>query len=387
MLDETVGERLGEIRRELGHAGGFVPGPTIIVTAGVHGNEPSGIEAVSRVFRRIEQLRLTLQGELVGLAGNLPAIATGKRFLDIDFNRTWTFEAAAAARATPPSLDETVEQGQLRELLRALEYWIGGARGPVVILDLHTTSSNSIPFLVYSDTLVNRQFARGYPLPGILGVEEKLGGTMVDYFTALGHVAVVIEGGGHDDPASPGCLEAAVWLGLVHAGAIAADDAPEYRRHRERLAEAGRGIPPVLETFHRHEIDPKDGFRMAPGFRNFQKVERGTLLATSRYGEIRAPFATRIFMPLYQVQGSDGFFFARPVNRFWLRLSAWLRRRGASDFALRLPGVRRHPDHPETLVVDRRIARFLVPQVFHLFGFRVTSREKDRMTVEPRGKE
>jgi succinylglutamate desuccinylase len=387
MLDDAIGGKLGEVRREIGHAGGFEAGPTLIVTAGIHGNEPSGLRAIARVFQRIEESRLVLKGELVGLAGNLPAIAAGRRFVDRDFNRAWTFEEAAAARERSPSADEGVEDAQLRELLEAIDHWIGGARGPVVVIDLHTTSSRSIPFLVYSDTLVNRDFARAFPLPGILGVEEQLGGTMTDYLTTHGHAAIVVEGGGHDDLASTECHEAAIWLALVHAGAVSAADVPDYRRHRQRLAEVGRGIPPILETFHRHEIRPGDDFRMVPGFRNFQTVERGTLLATSRHGEIRAPFATRLFMPLYQPLGDDGFFFARPVNRLWLAVSAWLRRLGVPKLAPLLPGVRPHPERPRTFVVDRRIARFFAPQLFHLFGFRVSHPETGRMTAEHRAEE
>jgi hypothetical protein len=35
-----------------------------------------------------------------------------------------------------------------------------------------------------------------------------------------------------------------------------------------------------------------------------------------------------------------------------------------------LPGVRRHPSLPRTLIVDTRVARFYPLELFHLVGFR-----------------
>ncbi len=378
-----------DVHREIGHAGGHTPGPTVIVVAGIHGNEPAGVRALQRAFRRIESARISLRGELVGLGGNLPALLAGVRYVEDDFNRAWTFDRVARVRPDATEevsprrrLGESAEDGQLWELLAIMEHWIGRARGDVAILDLHTTSSRSRPFLVYSDTLRNRDFARAFPIPGILGIEETLAGTMTDYFTARGYASLLVEGGAHEDPASIECHEAAIWAGLVRAGAIAASDVPEFAEHVDRLQAGGRGIATVLEVFFRHSIAPGDEFRMVEGFRNLEEVTRGTQLATDRHGEIRAPFDTRIFLPLYQSQGSDGFFFARPVNRFWLGLSAVLRKSRLSGLAALLPGVRRHPEFSRTLVVDRRVARFLAPQIFHLLGFRVLRPDDDALVVE-----
>src|SRR5690606_10789460 len=49
-------------------------GPALVVTAGVHGNEPSGIIAFDRVLQRLKRLNLPMQGELTGLAGNMAAL-------------------------------------------------------------------------------------------------------------------------------------------------------------------------------------------------------------------------------------------------------------------------------------------------------------------------
>lgn len=109
---------------------------------------------------------------------------------------------------------------------------------------------------------------------------------------------------------------------------------------------------------------------MQPGFASFDPVERGQPLATDRGGIVRSPRGGRLLMPLYQPLGDDGFFLARSVPRFWFELSATLRRWRVGRLLGLLPGVSRHPTVADTFVVHRRIARFLVRDLFHLLGFR-----------------
>ncbi|MGH9464693.1 MAG: hypothetical protein ACRD0X_03540, partial [Thermoanaerobaculia bacterium] len=79
-------EALPGLPRVLGDAGSAATGPTLLVVAGVHGNEPAGIVATERVFARLA-LGPALQGRLLGLAGNLGALAAGRRYLLEDLNR------------------------------------------------------------------------------------------------------------------------------------------------------------------------------------------------------------------------------------------------------------------------------------------------------------
>ena len=75
-------------------------------------------------------------------------------------------------------------------------------------------------------------------------------------------------------------------------------------------------------------------------------------------------------MPLYQALGDDGFFLVRRVERFWLTLSALLRKLKVGHYMHLLPGVRRDPLNENFLIINTRIARILPLQVFHLLGFR-----------------
>jgi len=71
--------------------------------------------------------------------------------------------------------------------------------------------------------------------------------------------------------------------------------------------------------------------------------------------------------------GDDGFFIVRRVHRPWLRLSARLRTWPPLHRLLpRLaPGVRRHPERPDALLVDAFYAPVFKRQIFHLLGYRI----------------
>jgi hypothetical protein len=63
-----------------------------------------------------------------------------------------------------------------------------------------------------------------------------------------------------------------------------------------------------------HLIQPGDGFAMRPGYRNFQKVKKGEHLADDHKGPIVSSIDGLVLMPLYQSQGSNGFFLVREVK-------------------------------------------------------------------------
>ena len=93
-------------------------------------------------------------------------------------------------------------------------------------------------------------------------------------------------------------------------------------------------------------------------------------MARNRAGAIKASETELILMPLYQALGDDGFFLVCEVERFWLKLSALLRRLKVGDYMHLLPGVRRDPINENVLIINTRIARLLPLPVFHLLGFR-----------------
>jgi succinylglutamate desuccinylase len=355
--------------RSLGRYATGRPGPTVVVTAGLHGNEPAGTVAFGRVLDRLESGGLPLRGCLLGLAGNTRALARGERFLSRDLNRRWSPDELARTLPTGADglSDEDLEQ---RELLQALAPILAPATAPVVFLDLHSTSGAGAPFVVMADVLRNRPVAFALPIPLVLGLEEFVDGSMLGYLCDLGHVGVAVEGGQHGEPSTVDHHEAAIWLALAASGALAPREVPEASRWKALLEGATRGLPRVVEIRHRHRVDPEDDYRMLPGFRNFSPVAAGQHVATDRTGPVKAPERGVLMLPRYQSQGEDGYFLARRVSRFWLGVSRVLRVARVDRLAPRLPGVQRHPALPDHHVVDPRVARFFVTDLFHLLGYR-----------------
>lgn len=356
----------GPFRRVVGQYRGTRPGPLVVFIAGLHGNEPYGVAALERLFHALESETPPCRGEVLGLAGNITALNSGLRYLVSDLNRSWTRRRIAAIR-TRQRDDEEREQ---LELLETIEQALRGRESEAIVLDLHTTSSDSVPFFTLGDTLRNRKFARKLELPLVLGIEEQIHGALLEYLNARGPITVGVEGGRHDDPASIDFHEHVLWIALVEAGCIEPDNVPRYSERRAALAGARGSLPPVFEVRARRAVKPEDGFVMRPGFQNFEVIHEGQPLADDVDGVVVAPENGRIFLPLYQDLGDDGFFVVRSVRPIWLKVSSLLRHLRLYPVVRFLPGVRRSRRRPGTLLVDRRVARWYVVELFHLLGYR-----------------
>jgi predicted deacylase len=312
----VIAAELAPGQRVIDRMRGAAPGPTLILVGGVHGNEPAGVVAARRVLGRLRDSgHVPAGGEVVALAGNVRALAADQRYLTRDLNRQWQADRVVAARAAMASAAEAVdaETVELAELADEIDRILARRRGPVFALDLHTTSADGFPFGVVGPTAEHRAFAAAFPLPCIVGLEEQLEGVLSSYLGRLGCVTLAVEGGQSQSAAALANLESVVVVGLAAAGLIAPDQLPGYAAARDQLTRARGELPQLIEVVARHEVRPEHGFRMEPGFANIQRTGAGTLLARDGGGEIRAPFDGLVLLPLYQAQGSDGFFYGREL--------------------------------------------------------------------------
>jgi len=346
---------------------GALPGFRLICIGGLHGNEPAGVLALRRVFSFLHDARPPFKGQVVGIAGNVAALQAGRRFLERDLNRGWSPRGMQRAETFPGG---PAEAGEQAELIAVLRKELEGDRASIKVIDLHTTSAEGPPFLTLADTIRNRAFARRIGLPLVLGIEEQIDGALLEVITAAGPVTLGIEAGQHDDPVSVDHHERAVWMALIAGGHIAEKDVPDAKSMRAALRTAWRDLPKIFAVRYRKPVAGEDGFSMRPGYLNFQKIAAGEVVGHDRDGPVTAPEAGRIFLPLYQDQGDDGFFIVRDVHPFWLRLSAGLRSMRVSSLARWLPGIHPARRRPDVLIVDRRVARWLTVDVFHLLGYR-----------------
>lgn len=308
-----------EVPREIGRLVSEAAGATLIAVAGIHGNERAGIHAVRRVFDRLGRGDVAFTGEVLALAGNVGAIAEGRRFINHDLNRVWSDAQVAALDALNPHHEHDppiAEHHEQRDLLAAIRAAIARARGPVFLIDLHSTSAAGVPFVAAGTSVAQRAFiARAeLPLPSIIGLEDKVDGALSAYWNAHGCTAVTVEGGQHEDPATIENLEAVLLLVLEGAGVVAKNAIPEAAAARAMLDGRRGDLPRMMEVVSRFAITPDQGFTMMPGFRNVDYAKVEQLLAHDKSGEIRATADGLVILPLYQGQGNDGFFWGRAIE-------------------------------------------------------------------------
>jgi len=213
-----------------------------------------------------------------------------------------------------------------------------------------------------------------------LGIEEYLKGPLLSYINDIGPVAMAYEAGQHDEPASTDLHFAFAINALVLAGVLRATDIPSLSSHLHLIKSRTTGKRGIFEVIYRHNITPEDQFKMLPDFKNFMAIRQGQHLANDRNGPVLAPRGGRIFMPLYQPQGNDGFFIVQAVPYQALQLSAWLRRHNFERVLEKLPGISRSPVDPDALIVNKGIAFFMASQLFHLLGYRRKRDEGKTMT-------
>lgn len=357
-------------------------GVTVLVVGSIHGNEPSGLLAMRKMVPALRELEPKLKGRVYFLAGNTRALRRDVRYIDADLNRHWTLETIELNRPESKILTNRAEDAEQRELLRIMDRVFLTAKDEVYALDLHSTSAESTPFAMIGDTLRNREFARKIPATILLGIEEQLNSTILEYINNLGAITLGFEAGEHKQKTAVDNQEALMWLALYHSGCLSADDI-DVARHERTLREA-MGRPRIIEIRHRHAIQTEDEFEMKPGYENFQPIKKGEVLANDRNGEVKARESGMILMPLYQKLGDDGFFLGREILPFWLWLSRVLRRAGIPGIVYWLPGVIRHPFDEESLVVNTNVARFFPLQIFHLLGFRKMQWKSGKLVVSRR---
>lgn len=315
----------------IGRVRGDAPGPLLLCIGGLHGNEPAGVRALEAIVETVAARRGSVKGDFVAVAGNLPALEAGRRFIAYDLNRVWTparvaearsrAVAGARSRSVAEARSSCVADGwppesedlEMVRIIEVLDEVARSRRGPVHVLDIHTTSGGGGAFTTATDTTRNRCFAMAIPVPLVMKLDEHLEGTFNSYMDQLGYTAAVFECGQHEEAEARVRAASAVWLAIRAAGLLEDGDAPEAVAASSALGSAYRGLPRVLESIYRHPVEPRDRYRMRPGFRNFQPVRAGDVVGDDRRGEVAVPNSGRLLMPLYQEQGEDGFFVVREI--------------------------------------------------------------------------
>ena len=102
-----------------------------------------------------------------------------------------------------------------------------------------------------------------------------------------------------------------MWLLAAHTGCLPFD-AFDFNHYHALLAKYTISGRQTFYIKYHYLLEEKEDFTMQPGFVNFQEVFRNEKMAESSLnGTVTAPFDARVYMPLYQKKGKDGFFLVK----------------------------------------------------------------------------
>jgi len=248
------------------------PGPNVVVTALIHGNEIAGALALESLLRAGPN---PTRGTLTLVFANLEAAArfdpdnpTASRFADEDMNRLWDAAILTSSRTS-------------HELARAraLQPVIDTAD---VLLDLHSMLWPSEPLILCGPSEKGRALARAVGVPPLVVADHgHLGGRrLIDYAPFVDpadhRTAILVEGGPHWEPGTVQSLLAtiAAVLSATGLGPLLTSKAAT------RVAEVTLAI-----------TANSGAFTFAAPYRGGEVIKhRNTLIATDGGTEIRTPY-------------------------------------------------------------------------------------------------
>lgn len=293
--------KLKNVPRIIGEYDSENKGPLLFITGGVHGNEPSGIIALQKVFKILNVEKPDINGKVVGVSGNRKALMNDVRYIDEDLNRTWTVENIASGSK------DSHEKKEMFEIIEILEQFPEKEFTKRYFLDCHTTSSASEPYISVQEVNDNDAWAHLFPTYIIRGFSDIVLGCIDHYESRIGITGFVFEGGQHESEVSEMNHEGIIWLALQNACDLNLESLTTFPEAAKRLSEKKENQK-TFEIKYRHGLKAGDDFKMETGYTNFQPIKKGEVLAHQNGKPIKSEWDAYIFMPLYQKQGNDGFF-------------------------------------------------------------------------------
>jgi uncharacterized protein len=304
---------------------GLRPGPRLIVTGAVHGNETAGTKGIRRVLESIDHGEIEITHGVVTFVPVCNPLAYNhvRRMGERNLNRR------LQPTATPQDNEDRIA-GVLCPLLAEHE----------VLLDLHSFRSPGQPFVMrgpadnrgaiepfahaaaearlaahvgpsrvvegwmsaYAEGVARRR-ERGLN-PGAVHEDPSYGVGTTEWMRSQGGYGVTLECGQHDDPAGADVAEHAIRQTLALLGLAELPLAPPARPFEcLRLAE-------VIDRHH-------EGDRFVKAWTSFDAIAAGELIALRADGaEVRAPEAGYIVFPdASALPGHEWFYRARRSER------------------------------------------------------------------------
>lgn len=310
------------------HFAAATPGPRLIVTGAVHGNETCGTVAIRRVLDEIGQGRIEIVAGEVSFVPVTNPLAYERRQRQGDRN----LNRRLAPTEEPREFEDHVANWLCPLLARH-----------DVLLDLHSFHTPGEPFVMVGPEdncgtlepfahaadeealavrLGVRRIVDGWLDTYAAGVKQRAarhagdaevpldldpdyGVGTTEYMRRMGGWAFTLECGQHDDPRSPDVAYRAILNSLAHLRLI---DAPP--------PQPATGV----EALHLGEVVDKlhAGDRFSRAWSSFDAVRAGELIGTRHDGTpVHAPTDGRIVFPNpAAMAGQEWFYLAQPHRRF-----------------------------------------------------------------------
>jgi len=254
------------------------PGPHVMLTALMHGNEIGGAIVLARLLERLLASAIRLRrGRLTLGFLNLaaferfdPAQPTASRFIDEDMNRVWD-PAVLDGPRTSLELDRARD---IRPIVDTAD----------LVLDLHSMLWPSDPLILSGAGTSGRELAVALGVPPLVVADRghQTGPRLIDYprFAQGPAAAVLVEAGQHWQPDTVAIMHESVDALLRHTGMTHAPPRPNAPPNPTvRCAEVTMAITATTAGFA--FLQPYRGGDVIP--------RRNTLIALDGHTEIRTP--------------------------------------------------------------------------------------------------
>ena len=270
------------------------PGPHVMLSALMHGNELSGAIALDTLLKadiRPRHGRLTLAFLNVAAFERFdPTEPSSSRFVSQDMNRVWSRDALSGS-------SKTIEACRARELLPLID-------DVDHLLDLHSMQHNTPPLILCGLTDKARSLALclGYPQWIVSDAGHAAGPRLIDY-------------GGFADPDSPksALLVECGQHWEASAPSVALESAARFLRRFDIVSNdfvqpyMTGGVPPlpkVVEVTQAVTVTSDAGFTFADRFVGMEILEKqGTLIGRDGDAEILTPYdGCVLIMPSQRLQ-------------------------------------------------------------------------------------
>jgi predicted deacylase len=250
------------------------PGPNVMISSVVHGNELCGAIAVDHLLQNNVR---PLQGKLtLAYLSFDPDNPSASRYLDEDFNRLWTHEVLSGNR-------DSVELRRAREVQPVLDT-------VDLLLDIHSMQTATTPLMMAGPLDKGRKFAKQLGIPEIVVMDfgHKAGRRMREYegFSDPNSPknALLIECGQNWAQSSADLAITASWRFLCMLGMVSEEMADQhlrvYPQTEQRFVEVS--APYTIKSGEFSFAEPYVGLEEIP-------VE-GTVIANDGDQAVKTPF-------------------------------------------------------------------------------------------------